>query len=222
MREFARSQPLRLLLAVVAWRGASELVARWRELAATGELRVRVAARRARRIDDALARAGLRAYASTLVGGRPELARVPVHAGVHAGVHASVHVGAIGGADLDDVGLLEAAMRRAADRRSLVTPVDDRSEAHRTDWGGMLGEERVIERARRTIDALGALPLLAMVAGVTLTFYPLVRPLDDASPWLAMAGLALVAAGVLASRWAAGRREDADPDGADEGDLGVD
>ena len=211
----ARIRPIRVLALVAAWRSLTELLVRRRELQASGELERRLAARRARRIDQALARAGLLA---------PARERVPVQVTVPtiadpteprmASTHASVHVGSITGPDLDDVGLLEAAMRRAADRRALVTPIDERSDAHRTDWGGMLEDASPVERAWRVVEALGALPLLAMVVGVSLTFFPLVRPLHDAAPWLALGGLALVVAGAIGARWTDGRSADADDDEA--------
>ena len=205
--------PLRVAFLVAAWRGLSELLLRRCELASTGELELRVARRRSDRIERTLARARLRAPAR-------EAVRVPVVAATRSGVHATVEVGSIQGSDIDDVGLLESAMRRAAARPPLVTYIEETpspapaagravaatppaadAEAHRTDWGGMLGEEHWVGRAWKVVDALGALPLLAMVVGVLLTVYPLVRPLDDVAPWLAIGGLALVGAGVLGSRW---------------------
>lgn len=207
MRRIARNTPIRVVLLVAAWRGLTELLVRRRQLQATGELGRRLELRRMLRIEHALVRAGLRAPARALV-------RVPVvgDATAQPRIHASVHVGSIAGPDLDDVGLLEAAMRRAADRRTLVTPIDDRPDAHRTDWGGMLEDANPIERAWRVVEALGAVPLLAMVVGVSMTFYPLVRPLDDVAPWLALGGLALVVAGVLGARWTDRRSADDDDD----------
>ncbi len=204
----ARIRPLFAILVVAAWRGASELVARRRQLQASGELGRRIARRRALRVEHALVRAGLRAHVSAPV-------RVPVAVAgdpaTHARrMHASVQVGSVAAADLDDVGLLEAAMRRSVVRRTLVTPIDDRADAHRTDWGGMLENTNPVQRAWRIVEALGALPLLAMVLGVSLTFFPLVRPLDDIAPWLAIGGLALVVAGVLGARWSDGRATDGD------------
>lgn len=213
MHALTRNWPLRVALLVAAWRGLTELLVRRRELEVTGELGRRVERRRAQRIEHALVRAGVRA---------------PTREAVLVPVHATVQVGSIHGADLDDVGLLEAAMRRTAARPPLVTYIDDQpsgvgvsvgadaastaddATAHGTAWGDMLGEENVVERFRRVIVALGALPLLAMLLGVALTFYPLVRPLDDVAPWFALGGLALVGAGVLGARWS---REDDDADG---------
>lgn len=207
----ARSHPLRVLAIVAVWRALTEVLVRRNELRAAGDLDRRVASRRRDRIELALVRARVRSR-------EPERVRVPVVIGAPAearsrGVHASVHVGSITGADLDDVGLLEAAMRRAADRRALVTPIDDRSDAHRTDWGGMLEGAGPVERAWRVVEALGALPLLAIVVGVSLTFFPLVRPLHDMAPWMALGGLALAVAGAVGARWADGRAADDDDDG---------
>ncbi len=196
MLRIACIQRTRVLFVVAAWRGLSELLIRRQELESTGELAHRIAARRTARIERALARAGVCAPARQAV-----LVPVVADPSAPSRVHASVQVGSIHGADVDDVGLLESAMRRTAAKAPLVTYVDDRSDAHRTAWGDMLGEENVVERAWRAVEALGALPLLTMVVGVALTFYPLVRPLDDLAPWLAIGGLALVAAGVIGSRW---------------------
>ncbi|MCW2922166.1 MAG: hypothetical protein JWL76_2040 [Thermoleophilia bacterium] len=205
--QFTRIWPLRVAIVVATWRGLTELLVRRRELASTGELDLRVARRRAERIDGALVRAGVSASAR-------EAVRVPVSA--FAPTHASVQVGSIHGSDLDDVGLLEAAMRRSSARPPLVTYIDDAASdaatAHATAWGEMLGEENVVERFRRVVVALGTLPLLALVLGVALTFYPLVRPLDDIAPWFAIGGLALVGAGVLGARWARQDEDDEDED----------
>ena len=202
---------LRTLLAVLAWRGASEVVERRRALARTGELDLRVTLRRRERIEHALVRAGVREPARALVP-------VTVPVAVESRTHSSVHVGSVTGADLDDVGLLEAAMRRAATQRALVTPVDDRSDAHRTDWGSMLDDGSPVERARRAVVALGVLPVLAMVSGVALTCFPLVRPLADSAPWFAFGGLALVLAGAIGARWTQPAEDDLVDDEDTDGD----
>lgn len=199
--------PIFTMMAIAAWRVVSELVVRRRALASTGELARRIDARRSARVERALVHAHVRVpVVDALVPTRIVRVPVPVSAGWGSvvpapGIHASVQVGSIHGSDLDDVGLLEAAMRRAAHQRALVTQVDDRSDAHSTDWGGMLEDGGAVDRARRVVVALGAIPLLAIVLGVCLTFVPLVRPLDDVAPWLALGGLALVVAGVVAARW---------------------
>jgi hypothetical protein len=213
MHRIAHSWPFRTVVIVAAWRSLSELLLRRRELASTGELALRVQRRRADRIEHALVRAGLRAPVREAV-----LVPVAVGGPMRNAVHATVQVGSIHGSDLDDVGLLEAAMRRTAAKPPLVTYIDETQSsaaaapapvsAHGTAWGDMLGEENVVERFRRLVVALASLPLLAMILGVTLTFYPLMRPLDDVAPWFAVGGLAFIAAGVLGARWS--RRHDDD------------
>ncbi|MCW2922947.1 MAG: hypothetical protein JWM98_351, partial [Thermoleophilia bacterium] len=125
---------------VVAWRGASELLERRRELMATGELATRLGVRR-----------------------RRQVARALVAGGVDPRVHASVHVGRIAESDVDDVGLLEAAMRRATAGAALRAVRDAPGEP----GGG---------------QALLGAPLA--LAGAVTTAVALVRPLADGSPFL--------------------------------------
>lgn len=201
MRRFVGIRSFLVLALVGAWRGASELLERRRELVAAGVLDTRIAARRAGRIDRALAAAGLV---------RAELVPARVHASVSVG--SSVRTGS----DVDDVGLLEGAMRRAArermavtsdgvarrpfDRSSVVVEIPDPASAH--DWGSMIvdGHAVVRERRARIASVLAAWPIVSLVAACLLTFVPLVRPLNDVSPWLALGGVALAVAGVLGSR----------------------
>ncbi|MCW2927599.1 MAG: hypothetical protein JWM86_1567 [Thermoleophilia bacterium] len=174
------------MLAVVAsWRGASELVWARRELARVGVLEPRMQARRVARIDRALDVRGL------------------------ARSMASVSIGSVRGADVDvdDIGLLEGAMRRAARERMAVSSTGVSRTAAATsvelaptpDWGSMLVDERAATtrgaRGRRLVTAW---PVASIALGMATTFVPLVRPLADGAPWLALAGASLVLAGVLA------------------------
>jgi len=180
MRQFVGRGALWATFVVVAWRGLSELVIRRRELAAAGLLAPRIAARRADRIGRALAAAGF--------SGRERVV-----------VHASVHVGAVRPADVDDVGLLEAAMRRAARERTLVAAdgMHAATLAPRVEVRGEVDGSPARERARAN-QAWWLVPLA--LAAVALTLVPLVRPLDPAAPWFALAGGALASAAWLASR----------------------
>jgi hypothetical protein len=184
MRTVVRSGWAGTLLVVAGWRGASELAARRRVLVEAGELAPRIAARRARRIDRALGSAGLR-----------------------PATHAAVHVGATRVDDLDDLGLLDAAMRRAARERMGVDAAGiSRRADDRVDWVELLADSpREVDLPAPRAAARTAAPWWAVagaVGAVALTIGPLVRPLGAASPWLALAGLALG----LATWAAAGRR----------------
>ena len=167
MRTVVGKRSVMVVAVVIAWRAASELVERRRLLDRSGELERRLSSRRAGALARALERSGVRSR---------ERAAVPV------GVHGSVHVGAVGGADVDDVGLLEAAMRRSTLVRA-----------------GAWQEASVAAPDHRA----GTVPLHAMllaVAGVALTLVPLVRPLADGAPWLAGAGISLVVVACLSVR----------------------
>jgi hypothetical protein len=219
---------------VATWRAASELIARRRELVATGELARRIEDRRRAVLDAALVRAGVRERTRVLVlAGGPALP--------DRRTLAAVQVGAVrGGADVDDVGLLEGAMRRAASERMDVSATGVRRRAERrareaarrgdqhlaaevlvdapeaprraasgprparqprrdggwTDWRFLESQVAIEE----SVERLPTWELPAVATGALLTFAPLVRPLADAAPWLAIAGLALVAAGWLGAR----------------------
>lgn len=291
MGQFVRTWVMGTAIVVACWRGLSELVARMRELAATGELALRVEARRLQQVSDALVRAHAReaARVPVLVGGgvatrAPRMAAMP-----DVRCHASVQVGAVRDADIDDVGLLEGAMRRAASERMDVAATGIRRRAVRrarraagqggsnlaaellaaapaaiaadaasstrpeprsatraprrapaperrrpsrsagprpvpaptpappsqsstpampvrpprrdggwTDWRWLATDEEVEALG---VDPVAATwPLVAVLCGAMLTFVPLVRPLAEPAPWLAVAGLALVLAGWIGSR----------------------
>lgn len=141
-----------IVLTAALWRAASELIERMRHLDARGDLGPRLARRRVELVDRALLLAGVSAPAR-------ELALVPVQAGAarpagasvasrsvpipsmpSLSTHASVQVGLVRGGpgDVDDVGLLEGAMRRAASDRMDVSATGVRRKAMR--------------RARRAVD----------------------------------------------------------------------
>lgn len=217
-----------LLLVVGLWRGASELLSRYRDLRASGELARRVEARRHAMLDRAiaLARVRERAYSPPVL--------VPAFGAVHASVQVGTDPG--NGDDVDDVGLLEGAMRRAAQERMDVSstgvrrtaakrvrraaargqrhlavdvlanapaaapPPAPRTERPRRADGGWTDWEWLAGASDRRRPLTWQLP--AVLGGGLLTLVPLVRPLHEASPWLAIAGIALVLAG-----WAGARRE---------------
>jgi hypothetical protein len=113
MRRFIGSGVAWTIAFVAAWRAASELLERRARLLVDGELAPRLAARRLQLLERALVRAGIR---------EPQRVLVAVSSGVDLRAHASVYVGRAGlGADIDDVGLLEGAMRRAAAERMDVS-----------------------------------------------------------------------------------------------------
>ncbi len=193
MRQIVDNGWVRTLLLIACWRGMSELLERRRALAASGVLQRRIDRRRALRIDRAVAAAGF---------SRARARRVPVAVTTGPAVDHAVHVGSTGSYDLDDVGLLEAAMRRAARDRQGVDARGLTSRPRPTDWGGLL--ERATEVTGRAANGAKQLAppwtVVAGVAGVVLTFLPLLRPLADAAPWLAAGGFALVLAAVIGSR----------------------
>jgi hypothetical protein len=168
---------------IVGWRALSELLLRRRELRIGGVLDARIAERRDLRVRSALERAGLaRAY---------ERARSPVYA--------AVDVGRVRAGDLDDVGLLEGAMRRAP--RDRMDGVVVRMPDPETDWAVLLEPSTPEPAAPAPPVVLGA--RLLVLVGAALTLVPLVRPLSDGAPWLALGGLAFVVAGLLLARRAA-------------------
>lgn len=185
MAGIIRSGAASLLLVVASWRLTSELVARSAVLRRTGRITELVQQRDARRISRALAREGI------LVDPR----RV---------VLASVHVGGIRAGDIDDVGLLEGAMRRAArDRIGADGRASRRVEApgrSAEDWAWLAASTSAGDHAPDGGRRAPAWAVAMVAAGAVLTLVPLVRPLGDAAPWLAAASLALVAAGALAAR----------------------
>lgn len=191
MRRFDRYGWLHAMAVVGAWRAAAELLERRRLLAASGLLAPRVAERRTRRVRRALDRLGL----------EPR----------REGVHAAVRVGEVDDPDVDDVALLEGAMRRASRAPSVSTQPRAAQPARKpvTDWGDLLQVARVPARphahdsAARSPGVGARVPAWATVlagVGVALTFAALVRPLEPAAPWLAAGGVALALAGWLASR----------------------
>lgn len=170
MVKMLRSGGVAVLVVVAAWRAIAELVARHRALAASGRLAGLVAGRREQRFTRALAKLGI------------------VAAPVPAPVHASVHVGGIRAGDVDDVGLLEGAMRRAA--RDRVIEAAERE---------LVGRSASFVMGDRELS-VPAWALVIVASGAALTVAPLVRPLADAAPWLALAGGALALCGWLAAR----------------------
>ena len=173
------------MLVVVFWRGLSELLLRKSQLSASGELACRLDTRRTARIGRALGRVGL-----------------PAATGLPVRVHAAVYVGSVSLDDPDDVALLEGAMRRAARDR-----VDrgDGAQRVRTDRGALAEPEaRVRARAQQldgVSESLGQWwPVPLATVGVVVTFVAIVRPLADAAPWLALAGISIVAIAWIASR----------------------
>lgn len=179
---------LMTLLVVFAWRAASELTIVARRLSATGELQDRIQRRRGDRITRALARAE-----ASHARGEAALARVPVR--VH--VDQAVSIGATAGDDLDDIGLLDASMRRAArDRMTADSSGFRRSPRRSVDWVQLLADE-----SSRAAD--GVVPWWSMSFGMlaaALSVVPLTRPLGDLAPGFAVAGIALAIAALLASR----------------------
>jgi hypothetical protein len=169
------------VLAIAGWRALAELLDRRAALRRSGVLERRLAARRELRVQRALAAAGLARTRRDVV-------------------HVAVHVGAVPPGDPDDVGLLEAAMRRAArDRIEVDERGGVRSSPRRTDWSALLAQS-----SGRVGDGDGARApawtIVLVATGVAFTLPALVRPLADAAPWLALAGGVLVLAGWLGSR----------------------
>jgi hypothetical protein len=87
-----------------------------------------------------------------------------------------------------------APARAAARVTAPIRP--SRRDGGWTDWRFLAGEQVHVESVERELSW----QLPAVLFGVLLSFAPLVRPLTDAAPWLAIAGLALVAAGWLGAR----------------------
>lgn len=178
MRRIALSSWCSAMIVVMLWRGISALAIRSRQLDASGELALRMARRRADRSARALHRCGL----------------APASLGP-ARVLAAVHVGAVAYDDVDDVALLEAAMRRAArDRVGAQSGVLVRGRARSEEVA--VGAMPAAEPASQV--RWWVLPLAA--AAVACTTAAVVRPLADGAPAFAVAGIALVAAAWLASR----------------------
>lgn len=218
MRRIVGMGGLTAFAVVAAWRAASEVLERRALLARTGELDLLLQARRERGIAAALTCVGLR---------EPAPLPVAVVADPTAtAVHASVHVGSVRGGDIDDVGLLEGAMRRAAaermeasaaglrrrpariTRRARPTPVTatgdippaaDQAAPQRrvpyTDWRFIASDD---PEGRAAPVPRWAVPAAAVAVLVSLA--PLVRPLSEPAPWLAIAGIALVGVAWFAAR----------------------
>lgn len=158
-----------MLVVVAIWRGAAELLERRRMLMATGQLATRVAARRRAAVDRALARTLANDARTQDIWRGTSRRRVAVPVAGSDTMHRAVHAGRVRSDDVDDVGLLEAAMRRAADESPAVA---------RSDSGAIV---------------------LACI-GIGATFVPVVRPLADWAPALALVGAALVLAAWLVAR----------------------
>jgi hypothetical protein len=117
MRRFVGSGAALTVMLVAAWRASSEVLERRADLRARGALGPLLAERRVRLLEAALVRAGVRERERVLV-------TVATHPGAEVDLrsYASVYVGRVGvGVDVDDVGLLEGAMRRAAAERMDVS-----------------------------------------------------------------------------------------------------
>lgn len=107
---------------------------------------------------------------------------------------------------LDRLGLAPAGGPLPADAWSLAAPVGasavGRPSRPSTDWGRLVevaADSRAHRgRARRT--TVPAWANLSAAAGAVLTLAALLRPLSDAAPWLAVAGVALALAGLVAAR----------------------
>jgi hypothetical protein len=187
MRQLMRSGWISTMVVVACWRGVSELLARQHQLAASGVLEGRLESRRAARIGRALGRRG-----------RADVEAAP------ARVLAAVHVGSVSVDDLDDVALLEGAMRRAARDRVVRGKA---GRACRTDWGA-LAEPPARARAKAAGHGRAAQggrveqwwPVPVALVGVAATFAAIVRPFAEHSPWLAAAGISIVLASWLAAR----------------------
>ena len=171
---------------VASWHIVARLLEVHRRLAGTGELDERRARRRRARVERAI----IRARARGPLWSARERVLVPVHA--------SVQVGAVRDADIDidDIGLLDASMRRAA-RAARERPAVARAPLPmivptRSNDFTWLEQQR--PAAARLVG-----PML-LVAGAAVTLAPLVRPLGDAAPWLALVALCLVAAGWMLVR----------------------
>lgn len=276
MREFIRSWLVPVAIVVAVWRGLSELLVRARELAASGELALRLEARRLQQVSDALARARTREPARVRVGAGTDsrsCASGLLGPGPDLRSHAAVRVGAVRDRDIDDVGLLEGAMRRAASERMDVAASGVRRRAVRRARRAAAQDDphlaaELLSAAPRPVSAEAAeavgpapreaipaprrppaparrrrataadappapavagaprrdggwtdwrwlaadaddagdrpltatWPLFTVLCGALLTFAPLVRPLAEPAPWLAVAGLALVLAGWIGAR----------------------
>jgi hypothetical protein len=187
MRKFLATGGVTATVIVASWHILARFLETQRRLAASGELEQRRVARRRARIDMAISRARER-----------ETSRRAVRHGALVPVYASVQVGSVREAeiDIDDVGLLEASMRRrlrvvpeppvvARMPLPIVAPI----RSNDFTW---LEQQRPV-RARLTGPAL-------LVGGATATLVPLMRPLGDAAPWMALVAACLVVAG-----WAMGR-----------------
>ncbi|MCW2960362.1 MAG: hypothetical protein JWM25_1348 [Thermoleophilia bacterium] len=113
MHRFLTSGALAAVVTAVLWRLAAGLAREWMLLSGSGELERRLERRRVRRLALVAVEAGV-APSPDPLGGR--------------GVHRTVRAGAVRPDDVDDMGLLEAAMRSTArarvqhDPTQLVTP----------------------------------------------------------------------------------------------------
>ncbi|MCW2956682.1 MAG: hypothetical protein JWO69_1551 [Thermoleophilia bacterium] len=171
MPRFIGSSLIGAAITLMCARVVAAFAAEWSQLRATGELALRLERRRVR-----------------------HLARVAVTAGVpptpdplaRRGVHAAVYAGRVQAGDVDDMGLLEAAMQAAARRRA---------EA--------IARHTVVVAASPTVAMERLAPVWTIgvaLLGLGLTLVPLVRPLEAVAPWLAVAGVALVLVGWLGAR----------------------
>ncbi|MCW2973858.1 MAG: hypothetical protein JWN72_2131 [Thermoleophilia bacterium] len=187
---------------VAFWRLLASLAHEHRRLTVSGELGGRVAAARRGRIDRALTRERLRPAIRVPVAVVRPLPR--------GGSHASISTGERGAAgsdhEFDDLDLLDASMRRRSPARpagSDAAPhmqhavevaatelIADANEVRPGEFAWLEGGER--DRTRTDAGVLG--PAL-MAVGLIGTFVPLVRPLGDASPWIALGSAVLVGLG---------------------------
>lgn len=158
------------LLGVGVWRTVSELLEQQRQLSSSGLLADRVAWRRARSVQRAL-----------------------------VSVDAAVSIGRVHVDDVDDIGLLDAAMRRAARTRfSVDHPYRQLPLAAggQVDWVSVLLDDH----DSPTYRYLRWLGLLVGFTSVGLTTVALVRPLSEPAPWFALSGLALAAVTLMLTR----------------------
>jgi hypothetical protein len=170
------------MLVIGGLRIVNEIRAEHRRLRTSGQLDELLAARRIRleavRIDRLRRRFAV-----------PVPVPVPVTSAATANTvrvrpYASVHVGNIGGIDVDDIGLLAAAMQRAR-------PIERFPGSDATPAAKASGRRALLARACGIVILMSA--AAASIAVLT-------RPLSDESPHVAMAAAALGAAGWLLTR----------------------
>ncbi|MCW2949791.1 MAG: hypothetical protein JWN41_804 [Thermoleophilia bacterium] len=174
-------------MVVALWRLSASLAGEHARLARSGELAARHAERRARHIARALA----------VVRAQPPVP-VAVRVRVDDSVHRSVQVGELDASaivDVDDIDLLRASMQRRprGGASEVIRAVATTARVEIPDdftWLELDAQHDV------TPSGVGVLGPLLVTTGVAGTFVPLVRPLGDVAPWVALASLALVALGL--------------------------